>query len=185
MKLHLRNLSVPLGAGALAWFLVPVSFWDVNRASVLTALSVIVAAVMVRLARGLPFTNADHYEISEIRQTTAAIKQVMRSLSALLSVALGTMLLMIFAGPALRQFSELIPSIALGADRSLSAIIAFLFVYVVFRILQVAKSDYNLVEMQARFIVRAVERRELSKIALPDPTQEPPMETKSYGRLLQ
>jgi hypothetical protein len=46
-------------------FLVDVKSWDELKAGLLVALSVMAAGVLVRLARGLPFTAVDHYEVDE------------------------------------------------------------------------------------------------------------------------
>lgn len=190
MARHLKNLILPVLAGAAAWLAVPLSFWHDARASLLTAFSVIAAAVMVRLARGLPFTNADHFEVDEIRQVTAAIKQIMRSLQALIVFVLATMIALTFVDRVQALFDQYgLPTTSYIADHALSAGLGFAVVYVLMRIIQVVRGDYSLVELQSRFMIRAVERKEAKKYdeARAAAAQlEPPYQApKGFGRFVQ
>jgi hypothetical protein len=184
---RLKRLLMPALAAAAAGLLVPAAFWTDARTGLLASLSVIAAAVMVRLARGLPFTNADHFEVEEIRQVTAAIKQIMRALAALIVVVLGTMGTLTFADRIVLIINSTIrPGGTLGGQL-VSAVIAFLLAYVLTRIFQVVMGDLNLVDLQSRFLIRAVERRQREKMddrqAEIDPgTFKTP---EGFGRLVQ
>ena len=190
MSPRLKNLIVPTVAAVAAWFLVPLDFWSGARSSLLTAFSVIAAAVMVRLARGLPFTNADHFEVEEIRQVTAAIKQIMRSLLALIMVVLATMIAFTFVERIQALFDRFgLPTTKFISAHFLSATLGFLLAFVLMRIIQVVRGDYSLVELQSKFMIRAVERKESKKFddarAAAAQTEVPYRAPEGFGRLIQ
>lgn len=68
-----NNLLIPATVGLAAAYLIDLKFWDDQKAGLLVALSVMAAGVLVRLARGLPFTSVDQYELDEVRQLTKAV----------------------------------------------------------------------------------------------------------------
>jgi hypothetical protein len=188
MAVHLKNLILPALAGAATWFAVPLEFWHDARSSLLTAFSVIAGAVMVRLARGLPFTNADHFEVEEIRQVTTAIKQIMRSLLALIVVVLATMIGFTFVDRAAALFVIYgLPTTVYIANHALSAVLGFLLAFVLMRIIQVVRGDYGLVELQSKFMIRAVERKEVKKFdeARASADGLPYVTPPGYGQLVQ
>lgn len=155
-------LIVPVTAGAVSAAAVGVGFWDESKQGLLVALSVIAAAVLVRLARGLPFTTPDHYEVDEIRALTDAVSQILRSLKALIIVVFATMSFLIIArlmqsllSKALGKFFQHDPS-----DAIISGSIGFAIGYVLVRILHVVQGDCDLTRLQSKFIVRAVERKQ-------------------------
>lgn len=190
MGTRLKNLTLPAIAAFAAWFAVPLDFWHEARPSLLTAFSVIAAAVMVRLARGLPFTNADHFEVDEIRQVTAAIKQIMRSLQALIGFILGTMIAVTFVDRVKALFDEYgLPQTRFVAEHALSASLGFCLVFVLIRIIQVVRGDYSLVELQSKFMIRAVERKEAKKYddarAAAAKSEPPYKAPEGFGRLIQ
>jgi hypothetical protein len=71
-----RSIVLPLLVGGACYRWVSVEFWDSSKQALLVCLSVIAAGVMVRLARALPFTTADQYELEEIRSLTKAVSQI-------------------------------------------------------------------------------------------------------------
>jgi hypothetical protein len=177
-----------LGAGAAAgWYLIDAQFWDQNKQPLLVALSVVAAAVLVRLARGMPITNTDFFEVSEIRKLTAAVRQLMRSLRALIIATLGCMFALIAAKPLLEYFKSW-PALStdLDAGRLMSALIALLTTYVFFRIIQVVYGDYDLVELQASYMIRTVERREARRFEEQHIRSTEPFKTpEGYGKQIQ
>lgn len=160
MPTALKTLIPCLVAGGAAWFFVPIPFWQEARAGLLAAFAVVAAAVLLRLARGLPFTNADHFEVNEIKEITTAMKQIMRSLQALIAVILAAMMTLIFAGQISAVVSANVDaSIAERVNQGISSFLAIVLTYVLARVIQVVRSDYSLVELQSRFLIRAVERK--------------------------
>lgn len=182
----LKQSALPVVTGVLGWLWVPLSFWETVRSPVLTALSVMAAAILVRLARGLPFTNADHFEIREIEEVTSAIKQIMAALFLLLTIIVACMLFVVFSSLVSQVIYSLMPSGPISIEKSLSASISLILGYVVSRTIAVARGDVGLVDLQSQFLIRAVQRKSVEK--LPVDQMPSPIEYKSnlpYGRLVQ
>lgn len=183
------NIIAPLIAAAIAARFISVQFWDASKQGLLVALSVIAAGVLVRLARGLPFTTADHYELDEIRHLTRAVSQVLRSLRLLIIVVLAGMIGLIFAKPIL----ELSLTVAqLGpyedyVEAAISGTLGLILCYVLFRMLQVVRGDQDLTELQSSFIVRAVERRQAKNFEAQHTTGSPSSfkPPAGYGRVVR
>lgn len=183
------NILVPsLVAIAAGWF-VGIAFWDTSKQAFLVGLSVIAAGVLVRLARGLPFTAADHYEVDEIRGLTNAMRQIVRSLRILITAVLLSMLGLVIAKPfidTLQAAPKFVPYISY-IEHSVSGALGFVLTYVSWRMLQVVKGDQDLTELQSKFIVRAVERRQ-AKIfdqQQADTSTSPFKSPEGYGRRIQ
>jgi len=161
MRLTRLPLIVTPAAAVLSAALVGIGTWDKTKTGLLTALSVIAAAALVRLARGLPFSNPDHFEPDEVEQVTSAVKQLARSLRAFLGVALCAMVLLILAEPLENLISKLwlAPAAKTALTQSLSGIVGASLAYVLVRIWQIVGSDLSLLDKQANFMVRAVNRK--------------------------
>lgn len=158
-------LTIPVSAGALAALTTNIEFWDGSKQGLIAALSVFAAAILVRLARAWPFTNPDHYEVSEVRQLAKAIDQINRSLKGLITIIIVNLISIMILKSAYSFFSvnmiigvapKLIPGV-------LIFVIAFMFCYVLVRVIQVVQGDIVLTSMQSKFIVRAVERKNSTK----------------------
>ncbi|MCA3739261.1 MAG: hypothetical protein IM673_14565 [Phenylobacterium sp.] len=184
-------LTTFLGATLAAGF-VRMGTWDEIKAGLMTALSVVAAAALVRLARGLPFTNPDHFEPDEVEQITAAVRQLARSLRMFLGVTLVTMAILAMAKP-LGNLVGLVsgvlhaPEANLIGHRVLSGLLGGMFAYVAARMWQIVGSDLSLLDKQAEFTERAVHRKsrkrdeEINDIPGATPFQTP----EGYGRRLQ
>jgi hypothetical protein len=189
MRLTRLPVFVTFAAAGLSAALVGVGTWDKARAGLLTALSVIAAAALVRLARGLPFTNPDHFEPDEVEKVAAAVKQLARSLRVFLGVTLATMALLVLAQPLAHVVGRLWLT-ATAQDvllRVLSGLVGGFLGYVVVRLWQIVGSDLSLLDKQAEFTIRAVHRK-ARKRDEERAEQEaiPPFKTpEGYGRRLQ
>jgi ABC-type amino acid transport system permease subunit len=159
-----RNIIIPIIVGIVAACLVDVTSWDELKAGLLVALSVMAAGVLVRLARGLPFTSVDHYELDEVRQLTRAVDQIMRSLRLLVLVVLTGMVALAIALPlhkALGAHLSAKGNLWLGC--AISGFIGLTLAYVCSRMWQVIRGDQELTSLQSRFVVRAVERKQAKR----------------------
>jgi hypothetical protein len=166
-----------------------VAFWDNAKPGMLVALSVIAAGVLVRLARGVPFNSPDQYEVEEARQLVNAVKQTMGALRALLFVVLVGMISLVAAKPTLDAIAGIDGAQLhlLYVEFTASAWIGALLTYAFVRIAQVVNGDRDVTNLQAKFLVRAVERRQARMFA--------ELETKSadigfenpegYGKVVQ
>lgn len=158
------SLLVFVVSGALvSALLLKKGFWEANRAALLVMLSVIAAGTLVRLARGLPFTTPDHYELTEIKQLTKAVQEIMAKLRILVVMIVATMVLLVLAYPLVgfigRSTGWGMPALEVIASTILGAFHAYVFV----RMYQVVRGDEDLTTVQSGFIERAVERRQAKK----------------------
>jgi len=188
MKITWLPLLAATAAASFAAAVVGVGTWDKTKTGLLTALSVVAAAALVRLARGLPFSNPDHFEPSEVEQLTAAVKQLARSLRAFLGIVLGTMVLLVLAQPLANLVHRLSTGLAKAVfDHLLSAAIGASLAYVLVRIWQIVGSDLSLLDKQSLFMVRAVHRNSRKKEEMKaKEIEEVPFSTpEGYGRRLQ
>lgn len=189
MRLTLLPVVATVAAAALSAGLVGIGTWDTTKTGLMTALSVIAAAALVRLARGLPFTNADHFEPDEVEQVTSAVKQLARSLRVFLGVTLSTMVLLVLAQP----LAHVVGRLWLTASaqevllRLLSGIVGGFLGYVLVRLWQVVGSDISLLDKQAQYTVRAVHRKARKRDEeRAEQVAAPPFKTpEGYGSRLQ
>lgn len=165
-----------------------VEFWDASKAAILTALSVIGAGVLVRLARGLPFTNADQFQVEEARKIAAAFKQSILALRMLMIIILGTMVSLVVVKGVVSATSLRWPNAATEADLIASGIIGLLLGYILVRITGVIQGDVGLVDLQSEIFVKSVERKQaerfekaVSRAASDAPVSNP----KDYGKVIQ
>lgn len=189
MRLTRLPMLLPLVAGAFAAWLIGISTWDETKMGLLTALSVIAAAALVRLARGLPFTNPDHFEPTEVEQVVHAVKQLARSLRAFLGVVLLAMILLVVAAPLSGLFERLwlVPDAKVALNRALSFLVGAALAYVLVRMWQIVASDLSLLDKQASFMVRAVHRkaRERDEEDAETSPSAPFVTPEGYGQRLQ
>lgn len=144
---------------------------------------------MVRLARGLPFTNPDHMDETEVLEITAAVGQLARSLRAFLGIALGAMVLLVIAQP-LAHVTErlwLVSTAQLALKQAISATVGGLLAFVLTRIWQIVGSDLSLLQKQSEVMVRAVQRkaRQKDEQRANDPALPQFKTPENYGRQLQ
>lgn len=187
MKIKPTHVLIPTLGAAIAISAASVDFWDTSKASILTALSVIGAGVLVRLARGLPFTNIDQFQVEEARKISAAIKQSIRALRVLILVILFTMVSLVLAkGLAVAACAQW-PSASHAFQFGISGLIGLLLSYILVRVTAVIQGDVGLVDLQAEFFIRAVERKQADRFdkAQNRSTAAPIENPKNYGKIIQ
>jgi hypothetical protein len=133
--------------------------WDALRPAVLPAVSIIAAAVLVRLARGLPFTNPDHFTLDQFRHVSSNLEANARKLRALIFVCLIGVACLIVG----KDFAELIASLApslpilgLISAKVVSGIIGALITFSFVRVVEVVHSDVALLKLQAKILETAI-----------------------------
>lgn len=153
-------MTVPLVIATVSGWLGSVNFWDGIKAPLLTCLSVIAAGVLVRLARGMPFTNTNGFDLEFARKVASAVKTSIRSLRTLLTVIFFTMGIITFSSVLGEATELLLAAAGLDAqyttqhsDMIVSALIGGLLCYVFVRIFSVIDGDVGLADMQADIIV--------------------------------
>jgi hypothetical protein len=191
MKVRWSHLLLPVVGAAAAAKLASVTFWDGSKAPLLTALSVIAAGVLVRLARGMPFTNPDQFELDEVRQIAAATKKSIRALRALIVIVFLCMGSVVFAKAVAEAgaayLATHLPDLVPYAEPAVSAFVGFLLTYVFVRIFAVIRGDVSLVDLQAQLLVKAVERKQSDRFGKAlEKIDTPPMKNpEGYGKVIQ
>lgn len=150
-----------LAGGAFTGLCIGAPTWSELKSSLLPAFTVIGAAVLVRLARGLPISSAENFELDEVRAIASGYLTLSRYLRALILVVLATMAWIGFGpmgvlklAPTLRHFHLLTVASSL-----VSASVGGLITYCGVRMAQVVQQDVVLTRLQGELLERAVQRR--------------------------
>ena len=160
MKLTVAPIVIPPLVGIVAAATVSVETWDDWRTSLLPALSIIAAGVLVRLARGLPFTNADHFKLEQFRDVSRRLKAISRSLRLLAYIAIGTMFALIIAKNLQSLAAELlVPWASDAVSRIISFSLGAGVSYAVVRIVQVIEGDVTLLKLQSDILEAVIARK--------------------------
>lgn len=160
MKLTVAPIVIPPFVGILAAATVSVDTWDDWRTSLLPALSIIAAGVLVRLARGLPFTNADHFKLEQFRDVSRRLKAISRSLRLLAYIAIGTMLALIIAKNIHSLAAQfLVPWASDTVEKIISFGLGMGVSYAVVRIVQVIEGDVTLLKLQSDILDTVIARK--------------------------
>jgi hypothetical protein len=183
-----RLLLLPVIAGVVGYHALDAAFWESVRQGLLVALSVVGAAVLVRLARGMPITNVEFFEVDEIRDLAAAVKKVMRSLRLLIVLTFSVMAGLAVFEPVSKLVIPSATNYGVDVVAIASAVLAAAMTYVFVRIIDVVRGDYDLVDLQAALMVRSVERRAAKKFEdrhVSDQRSPKFQSPEGYGKVLQ
>jgi hypothetical protein len=161
VRLSYASVLIPVAVGTASGSWVSVSAWGDLRSNFLPALSVIAAGVLVRLARGIPFSNLDQFEVEEARRVSAAFVQVVRSLRALMYATLAAMLWLAVAPDLAQQLDPVISKMGFARflNPTLSATIGLVVAFAITRMVEVIQGDVSLAILQQSLLVKAAERR--------------------------
>lgn len=159
MKLSWPALIIPAIGGLGAAIFVPLASWDQLRPALLPAISIIAAAVLVRLARGLPFTNADHFKLDQFRSVSKNLEDNARKLRALIFVCLADIAMLVLSADAVKLIAPVstrLPWFPPLASAALSGIIGGLLLYAFTRVVAVVHSDVALLRLQSQILERVI-----------------------------
>lgn len=184
LSLTWRPIVAPLLGGAASAFFIPLAVWSGITTGLLVVLSVSTAAILVRLARPIPFTNPSQFLPQELDKLSTAMRSISRSLRMLVYVCLATMTaVIVLPQPSLPSSwpALLLQASAMTASAAIGAMVAF----VVARLSQVVESDISLIELQGELLQQAAKRAQV-KAQQPDPTgPAPPIAgSKQFGKPL-
>ncbi len=183
-------MAVPLGLAVVSYFRMEPSHWSDIRQGTMLALSVLSAAVFVRLARGMPITNTDFFEVQEIRDLSYAVRTVMRRMIILIVLAFISIIGTVF----IEILQKAVAATALSGDLKMivsstfSGTLSFVITFTLARAVYVVRGDYNLVELQSDLMTRAVERKHAKEAAarLEEADKALPFKQRDgYGKPLQ
>jgi hypothetical protein len=162
MKISLPTLILPIAGGFASAALVEMATWDLLRPAVLPAISIIAAAVLVRLARGLPFTNADHFTLDQFRRVYSNLEANARKLRALIFLCLIGVACLILG----KNFTDLIskaaanwPIVGLISAKLMSGIIGAILTFSFTRVVEVVHSDVALLKLQSNVLEAVIAKK--------------------------
>lgn len=155
-RLTLLPIVVPSLMAMAAATLVDQELWRDMQTGLLVVLSVISAAVLVRLARGLPFSNPDHFKLDELNRIAAAIHSNAQALRVLIFacwIAMGAIV-----GFAWSHFPY-VPGWTEVGEIVCSGLIGGLIGFVLARAMQVVESDISMIALQAQIMANVISRK--------------------------
>lgn len=161
------QVAVPLGLAVVSYLFMDPHNWADVRQGIMLALSVLSAAIFVRLARGMPITNVDFFEVQEIRNLSTSVMMVMRRMIVLVALSFMSIILLVFVGVMFNFIaSSSIPDDAKEiAVRLISSFLTFIVSFTLIRAVSVVRGDYDLVVLQSSLMTRAVERKHAKEAA--------------------
>lgn len=174
-----------LVAGAICAAIVDVYGWEIARTWVIPALSIVGAAVLVRLARGVPITNPDHIRTEDIDAVTEAFTSLARSLRTLLFVVIAAIILVGAVSPMASFLARVAPVDFDYGNRAASGFVGLTVGYCFARILQIAQSDVSIANLQAKILREAVARREAKSFKESSMQASSFRQPEGYGKSLQ
>ncbi|MGF6862555.1 hypothetical protein ABIE69_003144 [Rhodobacteraceae bacterium MBR-64] len=190
MKIHWSHIILPLAAATVSGWLGSAAVWEGVKAPLLTFLSVIAAGVLVRLARGMPFTNTSGFDLDFARKVASAVKTSIRALRTLLIIIFITMGMVTFS--SILGKATVLGLITIGldgrySDPIISALIGGLLCYVFVRIFAVVSGDVSLADMQADMVVTAAKKTQTEHFSatVEAATTKPISNPAGYGKVVQ
>ena len=191
LKMSWVAVVIPIIGAIVAAVFVPLGAWEALRPALLPAISIVAAAVLVRLARGLPFTNADHFSLSDFRSVASKLESNARKLRALIFVCLGSVIgLIAFPDLAKMELFPLVPFLSWMPEvinRVLSFLLGGAMVYAFARVIEVVHSDVSLLKLQAKIIETAIAAKNAKNFdeQIKPTVNNPISGAKGFGRPLQ
>lgn len=185
MRVTRLPIVVSLASAALCGVMVDIYAWETGRLWLIPALSIVAAAVLVRMARGLPVTNPDHVRPEEVNEVAGAFTSLVRSLRTLFCVVLITIVVVGVASPLATRLADIWTSPWDFGNRVGSSLVGTFVGFAFARMVQVAQSDVSITDLQARLLKAAVARKE-AKSFEEDSMQPSAFKTpEGYGKPLQ
>lgn len=190
MSLQWSHILVPLCVGVGCSILTTAVTWTGVSQTLLSVVSIASAGVLVRLARGVPFSAIDVLTTEEARKLASSIKQSVRALRALLLVCFVAILSLVFitqidAGFTLLASKHWLPF----SDHVdyVSLVIPFILSFVFMRTYAVVDGDIQIADIQADILMRkrSKESAEAFKKNVLDPTKENFRKPSGYGGVIE
>lgn len=152
------SLVLALAAGFCAWKYVPLSMWSPVFPGLLVALSMLGAAVLVRLARNAPITAPTAFDDEDLKRFFNALEELNRRLfwifiQAIVAVftTLASIVLASHKG-AIFGWYAIIASVCSG-------LLGVLIVWIPARVIAMARGDIGFVRLQREVLQNALARQ--------------------------
>lgn len=189
VKVEWSHIVAPALVGVVAGLGTEASTWLGLRDALLSVLSIISAGLLVRLARGVPFSATDVLRPDDVRKLSEAIKRSIRGLRMLLVVCFIGMLLLVFAEQLNKIFEYSNANWNLPySDKFdyLSFLVSLILTYIAIRAYAVVDGDVQIADIQADLLVRKENKQAAESFddGLAAPAKESYRAPKDYGRVI-
>lgn len=177
IRRHHISILVILAVGVIGGFATDAAFWADMGRDLLSVVSILAAGVLVRLARGVPFSSIKDLDPGEAKKLAYAIKRSVRVLEV--------MLWMCFLTIACLLLVPKVPA-AWGAFNFIAFATSFFLAFVLVRAFAVVRNDVQIADIQANILVGERNREAAAefekKVAAParETYRQPP----DYGRVI-
>lgn len=175
-------------AAILFGTLIPLGHLSGGLQSVVTALSIVTAAVLVRLNRGMPTLDWKSLAIGERKNLTKAIVDLTKEYASIVAIN-GVLLLLVVglitAGPT--GVASLLPNVRVA----ISALVGFLSALCIARMSYVVWRDFDIVRLQRKLLddsgdrevveaERQLAAKKMTEMASSGLRRQPPAEPKAW-----
>ena len=157
--------------------------------ALLSVVAIVSAGVLVRLARGVPFSAIDVLEAGQAEKLSAAIKQSVRALGGLLLVCFLTTLCLIFVGHIAGMLRSAAVQDVLPFTESfdyVAFVVSFLLAFVFMRTFAVVRGDIQIVDIQADILTKTRNRKAAEEFQkdVADPASQEYHAPENYGGVI-
>jgi hypothetical protein len=175
-------------AGALAvaiicWRFIPLTMWQPVFPGMLVALSMLGAAVLVRLARNAPITAPAAFDDEDLKRFFDALEELNRRLFAIFIQAVAAIFFVLFS-VIISSYKGAMFGYSATISHVCSGLLGLSLIWLVSRVLAMAKGDIGFVRLQRLILENALGRQRKAaadKITISTIEQRSPG---GYGRSL-
>ena len=181
------QIMLSLAAAVVAFLFMEPAHWGSIRDGAMIVFSILVAAVLFRLGRGIPPVAVDYMEIGEAKILAKTFKTIARRLSIVAGVSTAALLGL----AAIGSFHQAETFYAKVLAAALAGVMAFAF----YRAVMVVLGDLSSIALQSENMVNCVRRRHVreqrrharDKIAALDEAEkdQPFKKPSNYGKIIE
>ena len=151
-------LLCALAAGYISGRYVPLAIWKPVFPGMLVALSMLGAAVLVRLARNAPITAPTAFDDHDLKRFFDALEELNRRLFWIFLQAVAALFVVLFA-IMFSDYHGALFGYASGASHTCSGLLAFILIWLVSRVVAMAMGDIGFVRLQREVLENALSRQ--------------------------
>jgi hypothetical protein len=154
----IATAGAAIAAGVATGRYVPLAIWKPVFPGMLVALSMLGAAVLVRLARNAPITAPTAFDDSDLKRFSDALEELNTRLFWIFLQAVLALFVTLFA-IVMSDYKGNIFGYATSISRTCSGGLAFLLVWILARVVAMARGDIGFVRLQREVLENALARQ--------------------------
>lgn len=172
IPVSVASLVVAAAVGVLAWRYISLDLWEPAFPGVFVALSMLGAAVLVRLARNAPITAPTAFNEEDLKLFFDALEILARRLFAIFAQVVVALSVVIASIVVLKNIPTAVDTSQWKAAAPYcSGAMAFFITWVLLRLLEMTYGDIGFLRLQRRILEHALERERIKeaskKVAAP------------------